>query len=203
MDKRIVIGLDRDGVINQQLNNHCIKVEDFKPIPGSLESIVNLKKFNFAVVVMTDEPGIARGEYSSYDVNDIERHISKILWQKGEVDVDGYYHCPFQELDDNGRKPQIGMFKQIERELFLNFHKGYYVGDRMEDLQAAYNYNLTPILVRTGYGKLTEDRLKKPEHIELAAKTKIFNDLAAFQAWVCLKKIPPVSLTPAPHPIVE
>ena len=58
MDKRITIGLARDGVINKRLDGYCYTVKDFKPIPGSLESIVNLKQFNFAVVLMNAEPGI-------------------------------------------------------------------------------------------------------------------------------------------------
>jgi HAD superfamily hydrolase (TIGR01662 family) len=203
MDKRITIGLARDGVINKRLDGYCYTVKDFKPIPGSLESIVNLKQFNFAVVLMNAEPGIEHGMYDSYAVNDVEAHISKILYQKGNVDLDAYYHSPFADPNDNGRMPQTGMFRQIEREVFISFHKGFYVGDKLEDLQGAYNFDVTPILVRTGFGKLTEERLKRPENVELAAKTKVFNDLAAFQAWVCLKKMPPVSLTLALHPNVK
>tara|TARA_B110000503_G_scaffold12801_1_gene17441 strand:- start:33695 stop:34309 length:615 start_codon:yes stop_codon:yes gene_type:complete len=201
MDKRICIGLDRDGTINQQLDGYCYKVEDFKPIPGSLEAIVNLKKDGFAVVVLTNQSGIARHVYASWDVENVHKHMSNLLYQKGQVDVDGYYHCPFAEESDNGRKPNIGMFLQAQRELRVNFHKGYYVGDKISDLQAAVNMNITPILVRTGFGKLTEERLKRPEYAELAAKTKIFKDLAAFQAWVSLPlHTKPTSLKPAPHP---
>ena len=51
---KCVVGLDRDGVINRDLGTYCFKVEDFDPIPGSIDAIAELRRKGYKITVITD-----------------------------------------------------------------------------------------------------------------------------------------------------
>ena len=78
-------------------------------------------------------------------------------------------------------KPNVGMFKRCEKEIpDIKFKEGYYVGDKIKDLKAAMNIGAKPILVRTGYGRQTEEELERYSNKDLKRRTKIYDDLAQF-----------------------
>jgi D-glycero-D-manno-heptose 1,7-bisphosphate phosphatase len=150
-----VIGLDRDGVINVDLWDYCYKVEDFRLIPESLESIVRLKQAGYSVVIITNQAGISKGLYTEEDVNIVHNHLLNLLKEQGCPSIDGIYYSI--NKDDQNAKPNIGLFQQCERENpHICFNDGYFVGDKISDIQAAQNIGAKPILVRTGYGLYTE-----------------------------------------------
>jgi histidinol phosphatase-like enzyme len=73
------------------------------------------------------------------------------------------------------------MFERAEDEIpGVKFSKGFYVGDKVSDLKAAYKMGAKPILVRTGYGLETEKELKKFTNQKLAKRTKIYDNLWQF-----------------------
>jgi D-glycero-D-manno-heptose 1,7-bisphosphate phosphatase len=93
------------------------------------------------------------------------------------------YYSASSRKDDPFAKPNTGMFKRCEKEnKAIKFKEGYYVGDKMKDLKAAVKIGAKPVLVRTGYGKETEQELNRHSNKEVKAKTIIFDDLAAFVA---------------------
>ena len=55
--------LDRDGVINQDSDAYIKSVQEWIPIPGSVEAIAQLSKAGWTVAVATNQSGIARGYY--------------------------------------------------------------------------------------------------------------------------------------------
>ena len=56
----IVIGLDRDGVINEDLGTYVTRPDDFTPIPGSLEAVARLRHSGYRIVVITNQGGIQK-----------------------------------------------------------------------------------------------------------------------------------------------
>ena len=83
--------------------------------------------------------------------------------------------------DDPFAKPNTGMFKRaLETDPRLEIKGGAYVGDSLEDLQMADKAGATPILVLTGNGKKTQQKLENHAYKQLKAKVKVFDNLMAF-----------------------
>jgi D-glycero-D-manno-heptose 1,7-bisphosphate phosphatase len=180
---KCVIGLDRDGVINRDLGTYCYKVEDFDPIPGSIDAISDLRRKGYKIAIITDQGGIEKGLYTPEDVDVVHEHMFKLLGEAGCSSIDGIYYSASSRKEDIYAKPNTGMFKRCEKEIpDIKFKEGYYVGDKIKDLKAAVNIGARPILVRTGYGLETEKELNKYTYRELKKRTLIFNDLAEFAA---------------------
>ena len=184
MDKRIVIGLDRDGTINEDIGNYISKKEQFKLIPRSLEAIKEIKDLGYAAIVLTNQAGVSKGFFDDFDVYTIHQHLEKLLFDETGCKLDGILYSTGSDEFDNFRKPNIGMFLQAQRDYSISFYKGYYVGDKMSDLEFASNFDINPVLVRTGYGKITEKRLEESKYQQLKDKTIIFDNLYSFSQWL-------------------
>lgn len=178
---KCVIGLDRDGTINEDLGTYVTTPKDFKPIPGSLEAIALLRKKGHKVVVITNQAGIMKGTMTTQDVDRIHDYMFKLLGEVGCPSIDALYYSTTNLKDDIFAKPNIGMFERCEKENpTIKFKKGFYVGDKLSDLKAAVKAGARPVLVRTGYGQETEKELSKFTYKKLAKQTYIFDNLLEF-----------------------
>jgi D-glycero-D-manno-heptose 1,7-bisphosphate phosphatase len=178
---KCVIGLDRDGVINKDLMDYCWKIEDFEPIPGSIEAVALLRRKGYKIVIITDQGGIEKSLYTPEDVDKLHVHMLDLFGQAGCRSIDAIYYSASSRKEDPYAKPNTGMFKRCENEIKdIKFNQGYYVGDKIKDLKAAMNIGAKPILVRTGYGLETERELNKFTYRKLKAKALIFDDLQSF-----------------------
>lgn len=178
---KCTVGLDRDGVINQDLGAYCWRIDSFVPIPGSIEAIAKLRQKDYKIVIISDQGGIEKGLYTEYDVENLHSYMLNLFGQAGCPSIDGILYSASSRKDDFYAKPNIGMFKKAEAELpGIRFRGGFYVGDKLKDLKAAAKAGARPILVRTGYGLETEKELRKFTYRDLAKKTLIFNNLAEF-----------------------
>lgn len=164
--------LDRDGVINEDSDAYIKSVEEWVPIPGSIEAIAQLSKAGWTVAVATNQSGIARRYYDLATLNAMhERLRALVAEQGGEVGL--IVHCPHGPDDGcTCRKPKPGMLQQIGAHYGVDLAHLWFVGDSMGDLEAALAVDLQPVLVKTGKGLKT---LSKP----LPVGTLIFEDLAA------------------------
>jgi len=177
---RKVIGLDRDGTINVDLGTYVIKPEQFKPIPGSFEAIKMMREKGYDIVILTNQAGIMKNIMTPADVDIIHNYMLELMGQAGIRSINGLYYATTNLKDDYYAKPNTGMFERAEKEVGVNFKKGYYVGDKISDLKAAQKSKSCPILVRTGYGKETEQKLQSFSNKELKKQTKLFNNLIDF-----------------------
>ena len=176
-----MIGLDRDGVINEDLKTYCTCPSMFKPIVGSLEAIIKLYYKGYKVVVITNQGAVEKGLMTTADVDNLHKHMYSLLNQVNPFFIDAVYYSTSSRSDDPYAKPNIGMFKLCEKEhTNIAFNQGYYVGDKLTDLKAALNIGAKPILVRTGYGLDTEQELNKTINKTIKEKTTVFNNLADF-----------------------
>jgi len=178
---KCVIGLDRDGVINRDLGTYCFRPDDFDPIPGSIEAIADLRRKGYKIVIITDQGGIEKGIYTEKDVESVHEKMFQLLGEAGCSSIDAIYYSASSRKEDPFAKPNLGMFKRCEREIKdIKFREGYYVGDKMKDLKAAYDIGAIPVLVRTGYGLETERDLEKFTYRKIKSKTLVFDDLMDF-----------------------
>ncbi len=178
---KCVIGIDRDGTINRDLGTYCYKVEDFDPIPGSIEAVAILRNKGHKIAIITNQGGIAQGLYAEEDVDRLHVHMLGLFGQAGCPSIDAIYYSASNYKDDPYVKPNVGMFKRCEAEhKNIKFKEGYYVGDKLSDLKAAMNVGAIPVLVRTGYGLQTEAELQKFTYRKIRAKTLVFDNLLDF-----------------------
>jgi len=167
--------LDRDGVINQDSDNFIKTVDEFIPLPGSIEAIAKLKKAGYEVYIATNQSGIYRGLYTTDTLHKMHDKLAKLL-DEYDVKINGIEYCPHGP-DDNCdcRKPKAGMYLTIAKNAGLTDYKDILVvGDSLRDLQAAQSIGAQPHLVRTGKGKRT---LAKGEGLN---NIPVYDDLADF-----------------------
>ena len=152
-----VVFLDRDGVINQNPGDYqyVSSLKEFKFIPGSLEGIKKLYDKGFKLFIASNQSGVAKGLYSSQDLDKINKKIIKEL-NKSNAKISGIYYCthsPDQGCDC--RKPKTGLLTQAISESGLKPDISFFIGDSFRDMQAAISFGATPILVLSGKEKIS------------------------------------------------
>jgi D-glycero-D-manno-heptose 1,7-bisphosphate phosphatase len=174
MKKKLII-LDRDGVINVDSPDYIKSPQEWLPIPGSLEAIAMLNARGYTVVIATNQSGIARGYYDEHTLTQIHQKMHDCLASLlGKVDR--IFYCPHGP-DENCpcRKPKPGLLEQIANTYNTSLSHVPFIGDSLRDITAALNAGAAPILVLTGNGKKTQNKL-------VAHETPIprYEDLFAF-----------------------
>ena len=151
--------LDRDGVLIHDVNL-LTDVNQVKFYEGAMEAIKRLKASGFTLVVITNQPVVARGLITEKDVETIHAYIAQRL-DSENASVDGFYFCPHHpratlpqyRMDCDCRKPRPGMLVRASQELDLALRQSYMVGDRITDVIAGEMAGCHTILVRTGMDK--------------------------------------------------
>lgn len=134
--------LDRDGVLNEDLG-YVHRVQDFRWLPGVVQACKRLQDAGYALVVVTNQSGVARGMYTLEDVDALHAHMQRELAAAG-VTLTAIYRCPHlptaevpaYRTDCDCRKPRPGMLLQALREHGLDASRSVMVGDKPSDMQA-------------------------------------------------------------------
>ena len=86
--------------------------------------------------------------------------------------------CPHEKSENcDCRKPRTGLLKSAEKKLNISLKNCFFVGDKLSDLECAVSHGCKPILVRTGYGTITEAA-------EFPSGTKVFDNLKTAVQWI-------------------
>ena len=157
---RKAVFLDRDGTMNTEVN-YLHNPGDLELIPGTAEAVKLLNEAGFAVIVVTNQAGVARGYYTEADVEALHNYMNNLLKESGAA-VDAFYYCPHHPEHGIGRykmtcrcrKPGTGMFEAAARELpgGIDRENSWMIGDKLIDTEAGHNFGIRSILVGTGYG---------------------------------------------------
>ncbi len=140
---RQAVFLDRDGVINLD-RAYVSRWEDFEFVPGAVDAMRRLKAAGYALVVVTNQSGIARGYYSEAQYQALTAAMQQALADAGAA-VDAVYHCPHHPkgqlaelaIDCDCRKPAPGMILRAAKDLNLSLADSVLVGDKRSDIEAA------------------------------------------------------------------
>ncbi|MCF2444413.1 HAD-IIIA family hydrolase [Dyadobacter sp. CY345] len=161
-NKRPAIFLDRDGVLNEEVDN-LRRIEDFKMLPGVAEAIRLINQSEYLAIVITNQPGIAKGFLSFEKLKEVHNLLETTLGRE-KAFLNQVYFCPHHadkgfdgeiaelKVSCECRKPAIGMILQAEKEYNIDLSRSFFIGDTTTDIKTALNAGLTSILVETGYG---------------------------------------------------
>ena len=175
-----VVGLDLNGVIiEDKLIN---STNNIIPINGSLEAIRSLRLKGYKVSIISDQPDIMKGQLTTQQVDNAINYLMSIFGQNGIFTIDGILYNTSSISQDEFAKPNTGMIDRMTRETngHINFKKGWYVGDSIEDLKMANKAGSKPILVLTGNGNNTLKELDRNNNKELKKKTLVYDNLLSF-----------------------
>jgi D-glycero-D-manno-heptose 1,7-bisphosphate phosphatase len=130
--------LDRDGVINRKRpeGRYVTRWEEFEFLPGSEEGLRLFQEAGLRLVVVTNQRGIALGQFSEEDLEDIHQRMRSELAQLG-IRLDGIYYCPHDTAQCDCRKPATGLFLRAQQDCpEIDFARSAMVGDSLSDLEA-------------------------------------------------------------------
>ncbi len=151
-DRRRAVFIDRDGTLIEDTGfvRDAAKVEAL--LPGASAAIRRLNEAGLAVVVITNQSGIARGLLTRQDFEAVQERLVELLGSEG-AQLDATYMCPHHPDVDGPclcRKPGSALFRQAADEMSLDLSRSFYVGDRWRDVAVTAEVGGSAILVGAG-----------------------------------------------------
>lgn len=139
---RPALFLDRDGVVNVD-HGYVHRADNVEFIDGIFELVQLANWADFAVVIVTNQAGIARGLYTEHCFQTLS-HWMMVRFAEAGARIDAIYHCPHHPTAGLGalkrvctcRKPAPGMLLQAIQDLSLSPESSILVGDKESDIEA-------------------------------------------------------------------
>jgi D-glycero-D-manno-heptose 1,7-bisphosphate phosphatase len=142
--------LDRDGTLIED-RHYLADPAGVSLMPGAAAAVRELNEAGMAVVVVTNQSGIARGHFSEADYERVRARVVELFAGAG-ARIDATYHCPHHpELTGPCacRKPGTLLYERAAAELGLDPARSLYVGDRWRDVAPALALGGVGVLVAT------------------------------------------------------
>jgi len=130
---------DRDGTINSDVGHYYIyKVEDFIFNKGVIENMRKLQERDFLLFVVTNQGGVAKGEYTCEDVEKLNAYMLDQLKLEG-ITITQVYYCPHHDSISKCecRKPSPYFINKAIEEYNLDKENCYMIGDSERDIESA------------------------------------------------------------------
>lgn len=175
MSKNRAVLIDRDGVLNQLVfyeDGHVsspISAKQLVVYFRAAESIRKIHEMGYKAIVISNQPGVARKQFSYAELQRMNNKIRRAL-AKGGVSLDGEYYCLHHpqalikkyRVDCSCRKPKPGLILMAAREHDLDLKKSFFVGDSLSDVQAGKAAGCKTVLI----GHMTDmlNRMMKKHH---------------------------------------
>ncbi|MCE5308027.1 MAG: HAD family hydrolase [Acidobacteriales bacterium] len=146
--------LDRDGVLNRTILRSGKRtsprtLDEVEVMAGAERGCSSLRAAGYVLVMVTNQPEIARGIQRPESLGEINRWLSERLW------IHSVKVCPHDDQDEcDCRKPKPGMILEAAEELRIDLRQSYLVGDRWRDVEAGRRAGCRTVLI-TGDGEET------------------------------------------------
>jgi len=146
-----VVFLDRDGTIIED-KGFLGEPSGVTVLPTVVEALTLLRARGYALVVVSNQSGIARGYFGEDDVRAVNAEVDRQLQASG-AGVDGWYWCSHYDAGCTCRKPSPGLVERAVADLDLDLSggRGAVVGDRGSDVALGHAVGVPGILVPGPY----------------------------------------------------
>jgi D-glycero-D-manno-heptose 1,7-bisphosphate phosphatase len=165
--------LDRDGVLNRPVLRNGRphppeSVKDLTVYPDAASSLRRLKVAGYALVVVTNQPDVARGMQRAKVVHQINRELCR------QVEVTAVYVCFHDDADGClCRKPSPGLLLDAAHDLGLDLSRSFMVGDRWRDVEAGRRAGCRTVYIDRRYSE------RSPQNADL-----VTTSLAEAVSWI-------------------
>lgn len=155
---RRAVFLDRDGVINRAIVRDGKpyppgRIEDLEILPGVREALARLRDAGFRLVVVTNQPDVARGTQRREAIDAMHASLSAAL------PLDEFRVCDHDDVDGClCRKPKPGLLEDAAREAGVSLADSFMIGDRWRDIEAGQRAGCTTIFIDRAYAERRPDR---------------------------------------------
>jgi len=150
---RPAVFLDRDGVLNQAIVREGRpypprSVEDLELLPGVAGACAHLRAAGYLLIVVTNQPDLARGAQEPATVEAIHRALLEQLL------LDDVRICPHDDADRcSCRKPKPGLLVEAARDWNVDLARSVMVGDRWRDIEAGRSAGCRTVFIDHGYAE--------------------------------------------------
>lgn len=145
---RIAVFLDRDGVLNDSVTgpdgvpHPPPDLSEFVLAEDAVEACLELRSLGLLLVVVTNQPDVARGAQRQEIVEAMHRRLRTL------VDLDDIRVCYHDDADRcDCRKPKPGLITGAARDLGIDLASSYMIGDRWRDMEAGASAGCTTVLI--------------------------------------------------------
>ena len=148
---RKAVFLDRDGVINQAIIKNGkpyppSSISELKIITGVKEALEDLREAGFLLIVVTNQPDVARGATDKLLVETINNTLIS------QLPLDDVFVCYHDDNDKcDCRKPLPGLILQASSKYNIDLNNSFMIGDRWRDIDAGKNASCKTMWINAGY----------------------------------------------------
>jgi D-glycero-D-manno-heptose 1,7-bisphosphate phosphatase len=150
---RPAVFLDRDGTLIQNLH-HASDPLRIEILPGVAGGLRELQARGYALLVVTNQGGVARGYYTFHDVQRMNAALDRALRDEG-LRIDAYYFCPHHPRGTVSafaglclcRKPRPGLLLRAASDLDLDLQASWLIGNATRDVLAGHAAGCRTVLV--------------------------------------------------------
>ena len=168
LSRQPAVFVDRDDTLIDQ-KGYLRDPDQIRIIPGVPDALKRLRDAGFAVVIVTNQSGVARGYFTEAELQAVHERLQEKLAEKGAA-VDAIYYCPYLDgreavveayrRDSDLRKPAAGMLRKAATDLRLDLSRSWMIGDSTRDVQAGRAAGCRTILLGSG----ATDPEARPDH---------------------------------------
>lgn len=145
--------LDRDGVINRARTQNNLPIaakslSELEILPGVLEGVAILANRGFELVIVTNQPDVARGNLKKEAVEEIHSYLSE------KLGIKHFYTCFHDDSDQCAcRKPRPGLLADAAEDLNIDLSRSFMIGDRWRDIGAGQAVGCQCIFIDASYSE--------------------------------------------------
>jgi D,D-heptose 1,7-bisphosphate phosphatase len=156
---RRAVFLDRDGTLIHD-PGYLSEPGGVRLLPGAADALRALSAAGFALVIVTNQSGIARGKYTVERYEAVAARVGETLRAEG-AEIAASYYCPHHpegtvkpyDTEHEDRKPSPGMWHRAARDLGIDLSASYTIGDGERDVVAGKRAGTVAILLAGGRDK--------------------------------------------------
>lgn len=149
--------LDKDGTLIEDVP-YNVDPDRMRLMPGAAEALARLDEAGYALVVVSNQSGVARGLFSEQALEPVHARLEELFRGAG-ARLDGFYFCPhLPEGKDpryavacDCRKPGPGLLLRAAEELGLDLAASWMLGDILDDVEAGNRAGCRSVLVGSGH----------------------------------------------------
>jgi histidinol-phosphate phosphatase family protein len=149
--------VDKDGTLVRDVP-YNVDPERIELSPGAGDALAELAEAGYAVVVVSNQSGVARGLFAEEALAAVEQRLRELL-ASSEVTLAGFYYCPHHPQGNVSRyavactcrKPEPGMILRAADELHVDLSRSWMIGDILDDVEAGNRAGCRSVLIDNGH----------------------------------------------------